>query len=61
MTTPPAPRSTDGERPYADSDQLKQKLWAVVNAELGPNAADNLVGKLHQAVVDHIMKGGVRA
>jgi hypothetical protein len=50
----------DGEKPYADNDQLGQKLWSVVNAELGPNAADVLMRKLEQAVIDHVTKGGVR-
>lgn len=50
----------EGGKPYADSDKLRQKLWSVVNAELGPNAADNLARKLEQAVIDHVTKGGVR-
>jgi hypothetical protein len=50
----------DSEKPYADNDQLGQKLWSVVNAELGPNAADVLMRKLEQAVVDHVTKGGTR-
>ncbi|MEV8439132.1 hypothetical protein AB0425_17295 [Actinosynnema sp. NPDC051121] len=53
-------RYDDNQKPYADSDQLSQKLWSVVNAELGPNAADVLARKLEQAVVDHVTKGGMR-
>jgi hypothetical protein len=50
-----------GQEPYdAAQDTLSQKLWSVVNAELGPNAADTLSHKLGQAVQDHITKGGVR-
>lgn len=51
---------SDDEKPYVDADQLGQKLWSVVNAELGPNAADVLARKLEQAVVDHVTKGGIR-
>jgi len=50
----------DNEKPYDDNDQLEQKLWSVVNAELGPGAADVLTRKLEQAVIDHILKGGIR-
>lgn len=53
-------RYANDERPYSDADQLGQKLWSVVNAELGPNAADILTQKLEQAVNDHVTKGGVR-
>lgn len=49
-----------GTEPYGKDDELKQKLWCVVAAEFGPNAADVLVKKLHQAVVDHVTNGGVR-
>jgi hypothetical protein len=51
---------SDAEKPYADNDLLSQKLWSVVNAEFGPNAADLLMRKLEQAVVDHMVKGGTR-
>lgn len=51
---------SDDEKPYVDIDTLGQKLWSVVNAEFGPNAADILAGKLEQAVVDHVTKGGAR-
>lgn len=54
-------RYPDGQRPYdAAQDTLEQKLWSVVKAELGPNAADVLARKLLQAVQDHITTGGVR-
>jgi hypothetical protein len=29
-------------------------LWLIVEHELGPNAADVLADKLHQAVTDHM-------
>jgi hypothetical protein len=46
--------------PYGPQDTLEQKLWAVVNHELGPNAADILAKKLHRAVSHHIDKAGQR-
>lgn len=53
-------RYPEGAEPYDAQDTLPQKLWSVVNAELGPNAADILTLKLSQAVQDHITKAGVR-
>jgi hypothetical protein len=51
----------DGQEPYdAATDSLPAKLWSVVNAELGPNAADVLSHKLSRAVQDHIVKAGIR-
>lgn len=49
-----------GAEPYSHQDTLDQKLWSVVNTELGPSAADVTTKKLVQAVLDHIAKGGVR-
>lgn len=51
----------DGQEPYDTAkDSLPAKLWLVVCAELGPNAADILAQKLLGAVQDHIAKTGVR-
>lgn len=42
------------QKPYEPGDSLAQKLWSVVWAEIGPNAADVLSAKLQQAVIDHM-------
>lgn len=46
-----------GGEPYSSEDGLSQKLWSVVEREFGPNVADVLVKKLHQAVIDHVAHG----
>jgi uncharacterized protein (DUF2267 family) len=48
------------EKPYTDQDTLQQKLWSVVDREVGPNEADLVTSKLVQAVEEHITKVGVR-
>jgi hypothetical protein len=48
------------EKPYTDQDTLQQKLWSVVDREVGPNEADLVTAKLVQAVEEHIAKAGVR-
>jgi uncharacterized protein (DUF2267 family) len=48
------------EKPYTDQDTLQQKLWSVVDREVGPNEADLVTSKLVQAVEEHIAKAGVR-
>jgi hypothetical protein len=53
-------RYADGAWPYSVNDTLDQKLWSVVNRELGPGAADVLVQKLVQAVGVHITQTGDR-
>lgn len=42
------------EAPYEKEEDLRQKVWAVISHEFGPNVADVLCQQIIDTVADHV-------